>query len=378
MSKTNRPKDCPLFLHRNGQWAKKVRGKLRYFGTDLDAAMKRWANEKDHLLAGYDPPRIDGKPTLAELANLYLANSQERVATGEVRADHTHENKIVLEMVITAVGGRSKPDSMSPQQWAKVRTALATRLDGNPVAQATLQARLSRAGAFLNWSLKKGWVKSLDLGGELDPPAKRLLRREATARGKRLWDRDDLLAVIEAAGVNFRPVLLLGINCAMGGLDIANLTRSQVPAKTEFLDCPRNKTGVERRVWLWPETRAAIAAAVAKRPEPQRQKYENRLLLSARGYPWSRVGTTGTIDLAASSLTKLKAKAGITNGQFYDLRRTFRTIASETCDLEAINLCMGHEGRGEGSTYLQGVSDERIRRVCESVRSWLYGVEVAT
>jgi hypothetical protein len=34
-------KDFPLFLHRTGQWSKKVRGRTRHFGVDADAALTK-------------------------------------------------------------------------------------------------------------------------------------------------------------------------------------------------------------------------------------------------------------------------------------------------------------------------------------------------
>src|SRR4029453_4389196 len=43
--------DFPLFLHRTGQWAKKVHGKMHYFGNDSDTALDRWLAEKDIVFA---------------------------------------------------------------------------------------------------------------------------------------------------------------------------------------------------------------------------------------------------------------------------------------------------------------------------------------
>ena len=34
-------------------------------------------------------------------------------------------------------------------------------------------------------------------------------------------------------------------------------------------------------------------------------------------------------------------------------------------------------GTGEGATYLQGIGDDRVRRVCDRVRQWLYGSAVS-
>jgi len=372
MTQPNRPVGCPLFLHRNGQWSRKVKGQAFYFSVDFNAALKRWADEKDHILAGYKPPKKDGKPSMAELANLYLADSRERVKEGRVRADHTSECKTVLELVIGVTGGQAKPDTMTPAQWQPVRVAIATGKSGSRVAQTTLKVRLARCRAFLNWCKKNKHIVSWDAADALAPPEKRLLRLEAASKGKRLWPAEDLRKTIDASPVAFKAVLLMGINCGMGGSDIAGLTRSQWRVGQEYLDCPRNKTGVERRVYLWPETREALARAVEKRATPAMQKFDNRLLLSSRGFPWCRVESSGVVDRVKAQLTLCKRDAGVTKGCFYDLRRTFRTQASEVCDLEAIDFCMGHQGKGEGATYLQGVSDARIRNVCDHVRTWLF------
>jgi hypothetical protein len=60
ISKPKRPKDCPLFAHATGRWAKKIRGRLVYFGKrdDLDGALTRWAEQKYALSPERTSPRL--------------------------------------------------------------------------------------------------------------------------------------------------------------------------------------------------------------------------------------------------------------------------------------------------------------------------------
>ena len=52
------PPEFPLFPQASGRWAKKIRGKLHYFGKVANdpkgsAALKLWLEQKDDLLAGF-------------------------------------------------------------------------------------------------------------------------------------------------------------------------------------------------------------------------------------------------------------------------------------------------------------------------------------
>ena len=72
--------DYPLYAHASGQWAKRVRNKVHYFGpwADPDVALEKWLREEDDLLAGREPSNGEGL-TIVQLTNHFLTSKRRLV-----------------------------------------------------------------------------------------------------------------------------------------------------------------------------------------------------------------------------------------------------------------------------------------------------------
>ena len=78
-------------------------------------------------------------------------------------------------------------------------------------------------------------------------------------------------------------------------------------------------------------------------------------------------GAAGGKRVAGRGRTTMRARGR----GFYALRHTFRTVADEVADRPAIDLIMGHQdGADIANHYIERISDERLRKVVEHVRSW--------
>lgn len=77
----------PLTLHKTGQYCKKIKGKLYYFGTDKKAALERYLEQASYLHAGKQPrPRsTEGALSIRTLCNLYLDHQESRYLIGEIK-----------------------------------------------------------------------------------------------------------------------------------------------------------------------------------------------------------------------------------------------------------------------------------------------------
>ena len=101
--------DFPLFPHATGSWAKKVRGRLVYFGKVADdpdgkAALDKWLEQKDDLLAGRTPRVAGDGLTIRDLCNRFLTAKQAKLEADELSARTFADHHATCALIVKAFG----------------------------------------------------------------------------------------------------------------------------------------------------------------------------------------------------------------------------------------------------------------------------------
>ncbi len=96
----------PLTLHCTGQYCKRIRGRIHYFGRDKQEALRKYYEQASALHSGTDQTAalLPSKLTLENLCNLYLDHQLGRAKAGEIRERQYHEQKPRLKAFADFIG----------------------------------------------------------------------------------------------------------------------------------------------------------------------------------------------------------------------------------------------------------------------------------
>src|SRR5262245_26524407 len=103
------PLDFPLCINGRGYWAKKVRGKVCYFGKVADdpkgdKALKLWNEQKDDLYAGRKP-RSDSDGLLVwQLCDRFVQSKDAQLEAGEITQRSRNDYKKTTDGIIKEFG----------------------------------------------------------------------------------------------------------------------------------------------------------------------------------------------------------------------------------------------------------------------------------
>jgi integrase len=362
--------EFPLFAHATGRWAKKIRGRLHYFGpwVDPDGAVARYLEQKDALHAGRKPKPEPGAVTVKDVANAFLNGKQQLVKDGELSPRTWAGYQIAADELVAHLGKMRIVADLDAADFAALRNRMAKKWGPHRLGTTVQYVRSIFKNAY-----EAGLIPSpMRFGPGFKRPTKKTMRLHRAKHGPKMFKAEEIHRLIAAAGPALKAMILLGINAGFGNGDCATLPLSAVDLESGWVDFARPKTGIPRRCPLWPETVQAIKEALAKRQEPKDEKHRGLLFITKYGESWGKDTSTNPVSQEMGKLLRawhINRHKGL---GFYALRHTFRTVADETKDQAACDHIMGHEAASMAVVYREHISDARLQAVTDYVRAWLF------
>jgi integrase len=362
--------DFPLFPHATKRWAKKIRGKLHYFGpwNDWRAALDKYNRQKDALFAGRKPREDGDGVAVRDLLNRFLTSKRHLVDTRELTERSFQDYFRTCDRIGKQFGLNRLLDDLVPDDFEGLRKKIAQHW--GPVA---LGNEIQRVRVVFKYAYDAGLVdKPMRYGPGFKRPSKKVLRKARNERGPRMFQPTELQALLGKAGLQLKAMILLGINCGFGNADCGTLPLAALDLAGGWVNFPRPKTGIPRRCPLWPETVEALETVLAKRREPENEAEAGLVFITKYGKSWAK----NTCDNPISKETaKLLKELGIVRKglNFYSCRHSFETIGGEAKDQVAVDHIMGHARDDMASVYREAIGDERLRAITHHVRTWLFG-----
>lgn len=358
--------DFPLTPHPRGQWCKRIRGRLHYFGPvdDWQAALDRYRTVKDDLHAGRAPQPKEGL-TVSQLVSLFIHDRKQAVQRGRIRQRTLEDYEAVVKRMLGSLRPERLVSDLRPLDFANLVAKLsATR------GTVSLHGDITRMRTLFSFGDENYHVKP-NYGTCFQKPTKLELRRARRLRGEKKYTAPEIRRLLRAASGPLRAMILLGINCGFGNEDCATLTLDKLDLERGWHHHERPKTEQPRRCPLWPETVTALRAVLATRPKPQAGG-EKLVFLTHHGRSWSKTRDDNPLSKA---MRKLLNSVGIKRPgvNFYALRHTFQTVA-EDCHAVATQYIMGHVAKSDdmAAVYREGMTNAKLRQTVQYVRRWLF------
>jgi len=356
----------PLTLHPTGQYCKKIKGKIHYFGSDKKRALKRYLDQAAYLHGGQNGTtvRAGGTMSIRELRDLYLRYQHSKVLAGELTPRHYSDQTRSLGQLVSFLGEGRKIRNISTLDLQSYKR----RLQGRYGSAHRLNLHIGVMKAMFHWARKNDILEHI-------PNIDAVSRGKIVHQERFTFSSQEITKLLSVANAKMRAMIWLGLNCGFGCTDCARLKWKDLDLEHGRVKLARNKTGVPRNLPLWPETIRALQEIPRSGP---------LVFYTEEGHPWvrtvARIQADGsrkytTVNAVTSMFSRLlkKVKIDVPSGTgFYTLRRTAATLAARSGDPFAVQRLLGHVNLEMATRYVQDVS-EQTDRVIENSREYLVG-----
>ena len=252
-----------------------------------------------------------------------------------------------------------RPKELTSALLAKFRQMLA---DNSKISVITANHYINHVRMLLMWGWRMHGIPHPPLGS-----LQRFSNRKNTKKGHgRKQSRnplswEQLEKLFSVADVTDTALLMLGLNCGFGNMDIGTLKLCDVNLEKGAISHPRSKTGVNRDFNLWPETVEILKTYLTgHRGKPSNENLAKLLFIGRRGNPmcWEQIDDSGRVKRSDSvksrfrrlfERAKLRREYGI---GFYILRHCYATIiGSLSNDPREVQAALGQVTLRQQETY---------------------------
>jgi integrase len=352
----------PLTLHKTGQFCKKIKGKLYYFGKYKQKALELYLEQATYLHLGKtNEVKSSGNDiSLKTLSNFYLDYQHHQAQSEEITWRHVYDQTALLRSFAKYIGSNRMVSDITTADLQNYYKKLVT----SGKAARTINNRITAVKSMFNWAINNEIVEKI-------PNLKAIKKLTPLKAEKPIFNIHQIKKILEYASPQMKAMILLGLNCGFGCTDCAELQWIHIHFENSRIIFPRGKPGVPRNLCLWLETVAALKAIPNKGEHvfyTMKGNLRVRIIKSTSKDGREKFTSEDTIS---KDFSKLLKKAGIKTEKgvgFYTLRRTAATLAARSGDPFAVQRLLGHTDLKMASVYVQDVS-EQTDKVVNNVRN---------
>jgi len=354
----------PLTLHPTGQYCKKIRGKIYYFGSDRRQALQNYLDQAT-FLHGYDSSlqkSADSNMTLKQLCDMYLKYQHTKLQANNLSARHYNDQIGGLNKLMDFLGQNCKIKDISTLSLQNYKRNLQKHYG----SVSRLNLHISIMKAIFHWARKNDILRNI-------PNIDAVSRGKVIHQDRFTFDSAQIHRLLVFSDIKMKAMIWLGLNCGFGCTDCAYLKWTDLDLVNGRVKLPRRKTGICRDLPLWPET----VKALQKIP-----RTGNLVFYNSRGNPYMQTILKTDIDgnekyiitnMITTTFSRLIKKTGLNVPKgtgFYSLRRTSATIAARSGDPFAVQRLLGHADLTMATRYVQDVSSQ-TDKVIENSRMYI-------
>ena len=150
--------DFPLFPHASGRWAKKVHGRLFYFGRwgrmekgqvvpfpdvrqTAEDALEQYKQQIGDLSVGRTPHSEDGSLTLADLCNRFLSSKKTDLNAGRITPRTFAEYVRATDLLVDTFGRTRAVSDLRPVNFEKLYRNLSAKWGVNTLGREITMVR---------------------------------------------------------------------------------------------------------------------------------------------------------------------------------------------------------------------------------------------